>query len=310
MPDPKPKKRNINGVLLLDKPHGITSNRALQISKRLFSAIKSGHTGTLDPMATGLLAICFGEATKFSSVILDGDKTYRATLRLGYTSTTGDVEGVITTANTTSNECRLIPSQFEVRLQSFVGKIMQIPPMYSALKFQGKPLYVYARKGEEIERKPREITIYNLSIESFSNDELQIIVKCGTGTYIRTLAEDIGKALGFGSAYLTKLSRITLGNFDLSQAQSLETLETMQRDQRDNCLWPVDSLLSKYSAIELDDVSVINIQHGRAALDQTVAKSFSEGEKVRLYSDKKQFLGLGEIMAAGKIIPKRLMVAC
>ncbi|MDH5552923.1 MAG: tRNA pseudouridine(55) synthase TruB, partial [Nitrosomonas sp.] len=215
----KPAKRHISGVLLLDKPFGITSNRALQIAKRLFSAAKSGHAGTLDPMAIGLLPICFGEATKFSSVLLNADKTYRATLKLGYMSTTGDAEGEISQVGSVSPRGNLLTAkEIEQVLTGFLGKILQLPPMYSALKHQGKPLYSYARKGVDIKRKPREITIYDLRIVSFIDEELVISVRCGTGTYIRTLAEDIGKALGCGGAYLTALCRNTIGDFDLNNA--------------------------------------------------------------------------------------------
>lgn len=305
----KSVKRNINGVLLLDKSYGITSNRALQIAKRLFSAAKSGHTGTLDPMATGLLPICFGEATKFSSVLLDADKTYKATLKLGYLSTTGDIEGEITkTQQNTLNNGALTLVQIESVLQNFLGSIMQMPPMYSALKHQGKPLYSYARKGIDIKRQPREVIIHALKIESFVGDELQILVKCGTGTYIRTLAEDIGKALGCGGAYLTQLCRSAIGNFDLSQAQDIALLENMQLLDRDVLLYPVDSLLIDYPIINLDSTAASFLLQGRAILNYPSVNDFSEGKIIRLYNHEKRFLGLGEVLTEGKIIPRRLMV--
>ena len=305
----KPVKRNISGVLLLNKPLGITSNRALQIAKRLFSAAKSGHTGTLDPMATGLLPICFGEATKFSSVLLNADKTYQATLKLGYMSTTGDAEGEISQVGCVSPGGSLLTTkEIEQVLKSFLGKILQLPPMYSALKHQGRPLYSYAREGVDIRRKPREITIHDLQVESFVDEQLVIIVRCGTGTYIRTLAEDIGKALGCGGAYLTALCRSAIGNFDLNKAHEIALLEDMQMDERDCHLHPVDSLLSNFPAIDLDSIAASFLIQGRAIFNCPAAIEYPEGEIIRLYNHDKLFLGLGEVLAEGKIIPKRLMM--
>ncbi len=305
----KPVKRNVSGVLLLNKPFGITSNRALQIAKRLFSAAKSGHTGTLDPMATGLLPICFGEATKFSSALLNADKTYKATLKLGYISTTGDAEGEITQIQVVnSSKNSLTIDKLEQVLKSFLGKTMQLPPMYSALKYQGKPLYSYARKGVDIKRKPREVIIHDLQVESFVGEELSIVVRCGTGTYIRTLAEDIGKALGCGGAYLTTLCRSSIGNFDLTKAQEIVLLEDMQMAERDCNLYPVDSLLNDYPIVDLDSMATSFLLQGRAILNYPAAIEYPEGKIIRLYNPEKRFLGIGEILAEGKIIPKRLMV--
>ncbi len=301
-------KRNINGVLLLNKPYGITSNRALQITKRLFSAAKSGHTGTLDPMATGLLPICFGEATKFSSVLLGADKIYGATLKLGYMSSTGDAEGEIASLSRMNTD-KVVSTLHECKdvLQRFIGHILQIPPMYSALKYRGKPLYAYARNGEEIERKPREVVIHDLHIESFVDDELRIIVKCGTGTYIRTLAEDIGKALGYGGAYLTKLCRSSIDRFDLSQGYTLTALEGMTTGHLDNCLYPVDSLLCDFPAVTLDDMTATFLFQGRIISNRFDTVGLSEGDNVRLYNQEKQFLGLGKITAERAIAAKRLV---
>jgi tRNA pseudouridine55 synthase len=307
---PKPAKRKINGVLLLNKPYGITSNRALQIVKRLFSAAKSGHTGTLDPMATGLLPICFGEATKFSSMLLSADKTYQATVKLGYTSSTGDADGEISVVeNPGPIQTPLKPDELEKKLQNFTGSIKQIPPMHSALKYQGKPLYSYARKGIEIKRQPRDIIIHDLKIDVFVGNELQITVKCGTGTYIRTLAEDIGKALGYGGAYLSKLCRCAINDFDLSQAYSLDTLERKLLNDREACLYSTDYLLKELQAVNLDAQSTTSILQGRTILDHPAVYQLSAGEKIRLYDCERRFLGLGEISAEGKIIPKRLMSA-
>lgn len=307
---PKPIKRKINGVLLLHKPYGITSNRALQIVKHLFSATKSGHTGTLDPMATGLLPICFGEATKFSSILLSAGKTYQATMRLGYISSTGDADGEISIAEKPEpiRAC-LIPDELDKILQQFIGTIKQLPPMYSALKYQGKPLYSYARKGIDIKRQPREIMIHDIQVDSFVGNDLQITVKCGTGTYIRTLAEDIGKALGYGGAYLIKLCRRAIDGFDLSQAYSIDALKNKRFIERETCLYSTDYLLKGLQAIDLDTQSATSILQGRVVLNHAVAYQLSVGEQIRLYDCENRFLGLGEISTDGKIIPKRLISA-
>ena len=301
---PKYIKRNISGVLLLDKPCGISSNRALQIIKRIFAASKAGHTGTLDPMATGLLPVCFGQATKFSSVGLGADKTYEATLRLGYISTTGDAEGEISAAG----EVKLTLPQVEVVLQNFIGGITQIPPMYSALKYQGKPLYAYARNGVEIERKARKVIIHDLHLATLAGDEMCITVKCSTGTYVRTLAEDIGKALGCGGAYLTALRRSTVDHFDLSQSYTLDQLEAMPPLQRDACLYPIDILLHNFSAVVLDSAAVSSLLQGKTVIASSPLENLMEGKKIRLYDREEGFLGLGEVTAQGGIAPKRLMV--
>ena len=303
-------KRNISGGLLLDKPSGISSNQALQIAKRLFTAAKAGHTGTLDPLATGLLPICFGEATKFSSALLGADKTYAATLKLGYISSTGDAEGEISAAGEGAS---FTVQQVEKVLSNFIGSITQIPPMYSALKHQGKPLYAYAREGVEIERKPRQITIYGLTLQALTGDELRVMVKCSTGTYVRTLAEDIGKALGCGGAYLTALRRSSIDGLELSQAVTLDTLETMTLAQRDACLRPVDSLLHDIPAITLQAAAASLLLQGQVVdLPQEIAKLGEIDGKVRLYQADGLFLGLGEVVttvAGGKIAPKRLLVS-
>lgn len=302
----KSRKLNISGVLLLDKPYGVSSNKALQTAKQLFLAAKCGHTGTLDPMATGLLAICFGEATKFSSVLLGANKTYEATLKLGFMSTTGDAEGIIspvaaTVQNPTLGECQQALSQF-------IGKIKQMPPMFSALKHHGKPLYCYARKGEIIERQAREITVYDIQIQSLHCNELQLSIQCGTGTYIRVLAEDIGKALGCGGAYLTGLRRTAIDRFNLSQAYTLSALKNMSASERDNSLLPVDHLLQDYPSITLDRLSALHIQQGRNILCPPGRHGMiKNGKQVRLYTEKNQFLGLGEITIEQTIAVKRLL---
>jgi tRNA pseudouridine55 synthase len=307
--DSRHRKRDISGVLLLDKPAHISSNHALQIAKRMFAASKAGHTGTLDPMATGLLPICLGEATKFSSVLLGANKTYDATLRLGYISTTGDAEGEILPASTGADResLKLTWPHITLALQSFIGPIMQQPPMYSALKHHGKPLYRYAREGVVVERQLRRVFIHDLHLQAATNDELRIIVKCGTGTYVRTLAEDIGKALGWGGAYLTNLRRIALDNFDLTQVHTLEMIENMPLVQRDQCLLSPDSLVHNLPSATLSTAAAALLRQGRAVENYTPERSLTEGERVRLYNQKKDFLGLGEITARGEIVPKRLV---
>ena len=298
-------KREVSGILLLDKPGGVSSNRALQIAKRLFGARKAGHTGTLDPMATGLLPICFGDATRFSSALLGANKSYEATLKLGYISTTGDAEGDISVAEgVTCHDLKDLAPQVEMVLKSFIGLITQMPPMYSALKHRGKPMYVYAREGLEIERQPRVVTIHELRLMVIDGDEIRLGVRCGSGTYVRTLAEDIGKALGFGGAYLTALRRTTIDAFDLSQAYTLDTLENMSIRERDSRLLTVDTLLRDLAAVTLEAPAAAALRQGSSVAG--VSKAV-EGEKIRLYDEEKNFLGLGEVTAGGDIAPKKIL---
>lgn len=291
-------KRPVDGVLLLDKPAGISSNQALQKTKHLFMAAKAGHTGSLDPFATGLLPLCFGEATKFSHYLLDADKTYVATLQLGATSTTGDTEGEILPGM----QVDVTSAQVEAVLQRFLGEISQVPPMYSALKHQGKALYEYARAGIEIERPPRQVTIHRLQATHFEASVLTIEVSCSKGTYIRTLAEDIGRALGCG-AYLTQLRRTHTGTFDLAPAVTLEQLESLSLEQRDALLLGVDALIGDLPETELDADSTFYLCRGQPV--------WLPGQRalgdIRLYGSGRRFLGLGEVMPDGKIAPRRLL---
>ncbi len=292
-------KKNINGVLLLDKPIGFSSNQALQKIKWLLQAAKAGHTGTLDPLATGLLPLCFGEATKFAHYLTDADKTYIATIKLGVTTTTGDAEGealVLQAVNVSQ-------AQFEAACNQFVGEISQVPPMYSALKFEGKALYEYAREGVEIERKARLVHIYNIQLIGFKADVAQITVTCSKGTYIRTLAEDIGAVLGCG-AHLIGLRRTATANYDLSQAITLEQFEATPPEQREALLLPEDSAVQHLPAIILDENSSFYLQQGQAVWKSGV---IAQG-LLRLYHEQGQFLGLGEQQSDGKIAPKRLIV--
>lgn len=287
-------------MLLLDKPFGISSNNALQQARRLYQAEKAGHTGNLDPLATGMLPLCLGEATKFSQFLLDANKTYQAVVKLGQTTATGDSEGEVLS----THPVNVSRSQVEKVLQSFVGTISQVPPMHSALKHQGKALYTYARAGVEIERKPREVTIYQLGLDEFNGDELTITVSCSKGTYIRVLAEDIGKALGCG-AYMSALRRTVIGAFQLNRAVTLTQLEVLDLAERDALLLPVDALIETMPKVVLDSESAHYLKQGQAIWR---AKQ-TTGAILRLYDDQDCFLGIGEVMLDGKIAPKRLVVA-
>ena len=290
------KRRQLDGVLLFDKPLTLSSNIALQKVRRLFQAEKAGHTGTLDPLATGLLPICFGEATKFSTALLDADKTYRALLKLGQISTTGDAEGEITETGA------VLPDEHQVHavLHNFLGKIEQTPPMHSAIKHQGKPLYEYIRKGETIERPSRSVTIHELVLERFAGDELEITVRCSKGTYIRTLAEDIGNTFGCG-AHLRGLRRTATAGFRLEDAYSWPQLEAMTMPEREACLLPLDCLLQDLPMLELDAVQVTRVAQGqRLAIDVGLPDG-----KVRLYGAGR-FIGVADL-AGRQLAPNRLL---
>lgn len=291
-------KRSISGVLLLDKPAGLSSNQALQQVKRLFAAEKAGHTGSLDPFATGLLPLCLGEATKFSHFLLDADKTYEATMQLGATSTTGDIEGEITPAG----DVCIAEAQAAAQLQNFLGKISQLPPMYSALKHQGRALYEYARAGVVIERAEREVWIHSLELIAFEGTQMRIRVSCSKGTYIRTLAEDIGRALGCG-AYLTQLRRTASGGFALAEAVTIAQLESMTLEQRDACLLATDVLLQDLPEIMLDEASAHYFCNG-----QSVWKSgVGQAGYLRVYDAAQRFLGLGDAAGDGQVAPRRVV---
>lgn len=296
----KREKRAISGVLLLDKPIGVSSNGALQHAKRIYRAAKAGHTGNLDPIATGLLPICFGEATKFSQYLTDSDKRYEAIIKLGETTDTGDAEGQVLERRPVA----VTLPQIETVLRKFVGEIEQVPPMYSALKHQGRPLYDYARKGVEIERAARRVTIYELALLNFAGEELRIAVDCSKGTYIRVLAEDIGKALGCG-AHMTGLRRTRVGGFSLEGAVTLDQLEAMQDPQRDALLLPVDVLTAAFPSVILDRDSSFYFQRGQAIWQPRLEVH----QLYRIYDDKQSFIGMAEVTEEGKLAPKRLVVA-
>ena len=295
----------MNGVLLLNKPKGLSSHQALAAVKRLFGARKVGHTGTLDPLATGLLPLCFGEATKFSQDLLTADKTYEAGLCFGTCTDTGDAEGKITSEFSTDH---LTLSAIEAVLPQFMGELSQIPPMYSALKHQGKPLYRYAREGQEIERQARNITIYSLEIISCELPDFPTVclkVTCSKGTYIRTLAEDIGQSLDCG-AHLISLARTAVGGLAIDAAYSISELEKMSSIERQACLLPIDTLLQGLPKITLDEIEAKRFMFGqRLALTQ--ALPFEQDSKIRVYDKEDVLLGVAYYKVQEKLIePYRL----
>jgi tRNA pseudouridine55 synthase len=288
--------RPLDGVLLFDKPLELSSNTALQKVRRLFQAEKAGHTGTLDPLATGLLPICFGEATKFSNALLDADKTYRALLRLGQTTTTGDAEGEITA----EYPVEVQQSDVDIVLAKFRGEIQQLPPMHSALKHLGKPLYEYIRKGETIERELRSVVIHELLLNFFSGNEMDITVRCSKGTYIRTLAEDIGAALGCG-AHLIGLRRTAIAHFDLSNSYNLQQLAAMNDEERAACVLPLESLMPEMPQLQLDAGQVHRLAQGqRLGLDTGLPDG-----KVSLHGPQ-GFIGTG-LLQGRRLAPDRLL---
>ncbi len=300
----KNKGRAVHGVLLLDKPLKITSNHALQKVKRLFNAAKAGHTGSLDPLASGMLPVCLGEATKISAFLLDADKTYRFTCKLGEKTTTGDAEGEVTESRPFEHIQR---QDIEKHLCALRGDIMQIPPMYSALKQGGKRLYDLARQGIEVERKPRPVTIYSLEILSFENPRVELLARCSKGTYVRTLAEDLGGMLGCG-AYVTELRRTAVGPFS-AEMVSMETLEALAEQGAqsgdyalDELLLGIDMGIEDWPKVELDADSAYYIKLGQPV---QVSRAPTQG-RVRIYADNR-FIGTGEIQDDGRVAPRRMM---
>ena len=296
-----PARRRLDGVLLLDKASGITSNHALQAARRLLNAEKAGHTGTLDPLATGLLPLCFGEATKFSGELLDADKRYVATVQLGITTDSADAEGTVLERRPVN----VSREQVEEAMAAFVGMIAQVPPMHSALKRDGKPLYEYARAGIELERKARSVCIHELRlvewIDSPAADRFVFEVKCSKGTYVRTLTADIGARLGCG-AHLASLRRTGIGDLDVADARSMEALEAMPCEARDGLLSPPDALLSGLSSVHLGVADSARLCHGQA-----VRWGASEGERLRAYDQEGRFLGLCRQGGDGWLHPQRLI---
>lgn len=292
----------VDGVLLLDKPIGITSNAALQRARRLLQAERAGHSGTLDPMATGLLVLSFGEATKFSSEAFDAGKRYVARVRLGERTSTGDAEGEVLEKRPVS----VNREQFEAVLERFRGQIAQVPPMHSALKRDGRPLYEYARKGVSVDRAPRMVTISALALDEFSGDEATLSISCSKGTYVRTLAQDIGEALGCG-AHLVGLCRTAVGPFSLGQAHRLEVIEGLDRARRTELLLPIDILVRHLPTIRLPEHMRTGFLHGQpVAPCQGLSEGGALTGRVRVYGMDGGFLGLAFADAEGLVHPKRL----
>jgi tRNA pseudouridine55 synthase len=303
--------RSVNGVLLLNKPIGLTSNKVLQKVRWLFDANRAGHTGALDPLASGVLPLCFGEATKFSQYLLDSDKYYRSTYTLGISTTTGDSEGEVISQQDASN---ITLQQVQDKIQDFQGEIDQVPSMYSALKHNGQPLYKLARQGIEIDRPARQITIFDYQIIDFrpgTNAKVDVEVHCSKGTYIRTLAEDLGAALGCG-AHVSALHRFRAGPFDEQQTISLEKLEKLRKqgsvEQLDQLLKTVDTPVSNYPAVEFDQIMAGYFQLGQEISSNKAFHQGQEGDIVRVFREGGTFLGIGTVTEDGKIAPKRLIV--
>ncbi len=292
------RRVGVSGVLLLDKPTGLTSNAAVQTVRRFFDRAKAGHTGTLDPLASGLLPVCLGEATKFSHPLLEASKTYRASLRLGWRSTTGDSEGELSAVARPDFD----EDQLRRAVGDLTGNIEQVPPMHSAIKVDGRPLYALARKGINVERAPRRVTIYEFEASRRSSDSVDIFVRCSKGTYIRVLAEDLGERLGCG-AYLTALRRVAIGTIDIRQSVGLDELEQSPEAQRLALLRPVDSLLTGIPQVILTMQDSTRLRHGLSigGLD-----NLAPGP-VRVYSERGVFLGLGEFGEDGSLKPRRLV---
>jgi tRNA pseudouridine55 synthase len=288
-----------HGFVLVDKPAGLTSNAALQRVRRVFGRIKAGHTGTLDPLATGLLPICLGEATKFSHALLDADKTYEAVIRLGFVSSTGDAEGAIQETG--------VPDFNDEKLQelvrTFTGPILQMPPMHSALKKDGRPLYEYARAGIEVDRNARNVLIKKLELSDIKKNSISIRVTCSKGTYIRVLAQDMGAALGCGG-YLTALRRTRIADLDVAEAIRLEDLEKSGPVIVASRVLPIDLLVSVYPAFRLDGADAKRVSTG---LEVRPAVEVAQQGPVRLYGPTGIFLGVGECRSGGIVAPKRML---
>ena len=293
----KRKGRVVDGVLLLDKPYAMTSNAALQTARRLLNAQKAGHTGTLDPLASGLLALTFGEATKFSADLLHADKTYIAGIKLGQKTTTGDLEGDFLQPR----PVRVNRADIEKTLNAFRGDILQVPPMFSALKRDGKTLYDLAREGVSIEREARSVRIEKLEILEFADELLTVEVTCSKGTYIRVLAEDIGEALGCG-AHLASLRRTKVGALSLEDAVTLQALETMSVDERLATLKPLDALMQTLPAVHLSENDRVRFCHG-----QRLALGLPSCPRFRVYGPDEQMVGTARVNERGVLEPERLI---
>jgi tRNA pseudouridine55 synthase len=302
--------RSIDGILILDKPAGLTSNEALQKVKYLFYAQKAGHTGSLDPLATGVLPICLGEATKFTQFLLEADKVYRSTFSIGVSTETGDADGNVVNSN---DAISLKVDTVEAALAVFRGEIAQIPSMYSALKYRGQPLYKLARQGIEVEREARKTLIHKFELLEFRPGEVaqaDVEIHCSKGTYIRTIAEDLGRNLGFG-AHVSSLRRCEAGPFSLDDAVSIDQLEALREDGQaenlDYLLHPLDTAVGDRLAIELSEDAAWYFRRGQPVMTPTVYRTAEEGDIVRIFRRGGDFVGVGEVLDDGRVTPRRLV---
>lgn len=309
------KGRAINGVLLLDKPHGLSSNHALQTVKRIYFAQKAGHTGALDPLATGMLPICLGEGTKFSQFLLDTDKTYQVTAKLGTRTTTSDAGGEVVS----EKEVNVSNEQLMLALDSFRGTTKQVPSMYSALKYQGKPLYKYAREGIEVPRESRDITVFSLELLRFEYDEVELSIHVSKGTYIRTIVDDLGELLGCG-AHVADLRRLAVGSYPVDKMITLPQLEALLEqaiteeitpsELLDPLLLPMQSAVEGMPAVYVDDMSANFLRHGnpvqayKAPAEGCLQVYIGEDE----HDESAEFIGVGFINDDGQVAPKRIVV--
>jgi len=309
------KGRAVNGVLLLDKPHGLSSNHALQTVKRIYFAQKAGHTGALDPLATGMLPICLGEGTKFSQYLLDTDKTYQVTAKLGVRTTTSDAGGEVVS----EKEVTISSEQLTQALDTFRGTTQQVPSMYSALKYQGKPLYKYAREGIEVPRESRDITVFSLELLRFEHDEVELKIHVSKGTYIRTIIDDLGELLGCG-AHVSHLRRLAVGSYPIDRMVTLPELEALLEqaiDQEvtpsellDPLLLPMESAVTGMPKVYVDDVSANFLRHGnpvrayKAPAEGSLQVYIGEDE----HDENAEFIGVGFINDDGQVAPKRIVV--
>ena len=299
--------RALDGILVLDKPHGVSSNRALQMAKRLYGAAKAGHTGSLDPLATGVLPLCFGEATKFSQYLLDADKAYESTFVLGVATATGDAEGEVLA---TVDASAVAEADVAAALEAFRGEIEQIPSMYSALKHQGQPLYKLARQGKEVERKARRVVIKQLELRGFRSGakaEVDVYLECTKGTYVRSIAEDLGSMLACGG-HVSRLRRTRAGAFGIEQSVTMATLEALHANDRiadmDALLLSADAAVEGLPLVKLSESGGFYIRQGQPVL---VPNAPCDG-MVRVALETGEFLGIGEILDDGRVAPRRLVV--
>ncbi len=302
------KGRKVNGVILIDKHHGESSNRVLQQVKRAFGAAKAGHTGALDPLATGMLPICLGEATKFSQFLLDTDKTYVVTAKLGVRTTTSDADGEVVSEKPVSID----KAQFVAAMESFKGTTEQVPSMYSALKYEGQPLYKYAREGKTVPRKSRPITVYAIDLLRFEDDEADMRIHCSKGTYIRTIVDDLGEKLGCG-AHVKHLRRLGVGHYPAAKMITVEALQALGEQSEDDfaaldaLLLPMDTAAELLDKVVIDQKGAVAFAHGNPVFGLYPKINADSQGQVRVYDDNDLFLGVGVIEAPNRLAPKRVV---